>query len=44
MQETKALIERCGCENGCPSCVGMDSRTESAKEDALRLLKMFLGK
>ncbi len=44
LQETKALIERCGCENGCPSCVGMDSRTESAKEDALRLLKMFLGK
>jgi DEAD/DEAH box helicase domain-containing protein len=36
---TRALIEACSCEKGCPSCVGpADQSTEHAKQVALTIL------
>lgn len=43
LKETKALIKNCQCENGCPSCIGMDSQEEAAKADVLKILQMFMG-
>jgi DEAD/DEAH box helicase domain-containing protein len=37
------LISSCGCESGCPSCVGPAGETGSkAKESALRILDALL--
>ncbi|RFU68453.1 DEAD/DEAH box helicase [Peribacillus saganii] len=41
LRETRQMIERCQCETGCPSCVGTDSASDSAKRDAVQLLKLF---
>jgi DEAD/DEAH box helicase domain-containing protein len=39
LARTRALIESCDCENGCPSCVGpAGDRSERAKEAALAIL------
>jgi DEAD/DEAH box helicase domain-containing protein len=40
LTRTRALIEGCGCENGCPTCVGPIGETGPlAKSVALRLLQ-----
>jgi DEAD/DEAH box helicase domain-containing protein len=40
LSRTRALIESCDCENGCPSCVGpAGDRSERAKEAALAILR-----
>jgi DEAD/DEAH box helicase domain-containing protein len=40
LARTRALIEGCGCENGCPTCVGPVGETGPlAKTVALRLLQ-----
>ncbi|PLS16308.1 ATP-dependent helicase [Bacillus sp. M6-12] len=41
LHETTQMIERCQCETGCPSCVGTDSASHTAKRDAVQLLKLF---
>ena len=39
---TRALIEACPCERGCPSCVGpADQSSEHAKQVALTILNRF---
>jgi DEAD/DEAH box helicase domain-containing protein len=39
---TRALIEACPCERGCPSCVGPgDQSSEHAKQVALTILNRF---
>ena len=39
---TRALIEACPCERGCPSCVGpADPSSEHAKQVALTILNRF---
>ncbi len=39
---TRALIEACPCERGCPSCVGpADQSSEHAKQVALAILSRF---
>ncbi|MFC5732980.1 DEAD/DEAH box helicase [Cytobacillus gottheilii] len=38
MNETKGLITRCQCESGCPSCIGMDITSSSAKKDVFTLI------
>jgi DEAD/DEAH box helicase domain-containing protein len=39
LARTRALIESCECESGCPSCVGpAGERGEKAKEAALAIL------
>ena len=41
---TRALIEACPCERGCPSCVGpADQSSEHAKEAALTILNGLGG-
>ncbi|WP_064091417.1 DEAD/DEAH box helicase [Rossellomorea aquimaris] len=42
LDETTMMIERCPCQNGCPSCIGTEHSLESAKGDALKLLYLFL--
>ncbi|KAA0562670.1 DEAD/DEAH box helicase [Bacillus sp. CH30_1T] len=40
--ETFAMIERCPCKAGCPSCIGTDHSLDTAKVDTLKLLHLFL--
>jgi DEAD/DEAH box helicase domain-containing protein len=42
LQETLELIAGCSCESGCPSCIGTETQTEKAKQDALTLLKALV--
>lgn len=42
LKEAKAMINRCQCESGCPSCIGTDSSSEYVKRDALKILNMFM--
>jgi DEAD/DEAH box helicase domain-containing protein len=43
LSRTRALIEGCGCENGCPTCVGPIGETGPlAKTVALRLLQQLV--
>ncbi|KAA9026086.1 DEAD/DEAH box helicase [Niallia endozanthoxylica] len=39
--EAKKMVESCPCDQGCPSCIGMDAQTESAKHDTIKLLALF---
>ncbi|WP_077213759.1 DEAD/DEAH box helicase [Bacillus dakarensis] len=39
--EATAMIHKCRCDNGCPSCIGTDTSAETAKKDVLRLLYLF---
>lgn len=41
-EETKKMITRCQCESGCPSCIGTDTISETAKRDALKIIEAFL--
>ena len=40
--ETKKMVDRCQCEFGCPSCIGTETISESAKKDALNIINSFL--
>ncbi len=40
--EAKKMLERCQCEEGCPSCIGAETIGEHAKKDALRIIMSFL--
>lgn len=41
LMETKNMVSRCTCENGCPSCIGSDLTSETVKRDSLKLISMF---
>ncbi|MDQ0218943.1 DEAD/DEAH box helicase [Peribacillus cavernae] len=41
LTETQNMVERCQCESGCPSCIGTDAVSETAKHDAIQLLNLF---
>ena len=42
LKETRKLIESCGCERGCPSCVGPVTYTENnVKQNALKVLQLI---
>ncbi len=44
LARTRALIQGCDCENGCPTCVGPIGQTGPlAKTVALRLLQHLVG-
>jgi DEAD/DEAH box helicase domain-containing protein len=38
---TKKMIENCQCEHGCPSCVGAEAVSETAKLDVLKIIHSF---
>ncbi|MFF2449996.1 DEAD/DEAH box helicase [Neobacillus sp. NPDC058068] len=40
--ETKKMIDRCPCHSGCPSCIGADTVSETAKQDTLKIIHSFL--
>ncbi|AGK54659.1 DEAD/DEAH box helicase [Bacillus sp. 1NLA3E] len=42
LTETTRMIEHCQCEHGCPSCIGTDTQDHSAKDDVLKILKLFM--
>ncbi len=35
------LISKCPCEDGCPSCIGMEIEGVSAKKQCIELLQQF---
>lgn len=35
------LIDRCRCENGCPSCIGMEMKEIDGKSRIVELMKVF---
>jgi DEAD/DEAH box helicase domain-containing protein len=39
---TKKMIERCQCEHGCPSCVGAETISKTAKQDVLKIIHSFM--
>nr|WP_284701562.1 DEAD/DEAH box helicase [Cytobacillus spongiae] len=41
--ETTAMVERCQCESGCPSCIGTDSLLQTAKRDVIKIVKLFMN-
>ena len=41
LMETKKMVSNCPCERGCPSCIGTDPTTETAKQDVLKLLLLI---
>ncbi|RHW41294.1 DEAD/DEAH box helicase [Neobacillus notoginsengisoli] len=43
LEQAGSMIENCLCESGCPSCIGMDTSTETAKRDALRIVHLYLN-
>ncbi|CRK83879.1 DEAD/DEAH box helicase [Neobacillus massiliamazoniensis] len=42
LTETKKMITHCRCEAGCPSCIGTDGGSETAKKDTLAIIESFL--
>jgi DEAD/DEAH box helicase domain-containing protein len=40
--ETEKMIKSCQCEAGCPSCIGTDAVSETAKKDTMKILESFL--
>ncbi|MGG3469604.1 DEAD/DEAH box helicase [Neobacillus pocheonensis] len=40
--EAKKMINHCQCESGCPSCIGTDTVSETAKLDALKIIESFI--
>ena len=45
MGEVKHLLERCPCENGCPSCIGViEASNHSVKKNVISFLHKLLSK
>lgn len=42
IKEAKAIISRCQCDSGCPSCIGTDTSSEHVKKDAINILNQFM--
>jgi DEAD/DEAH box helicase domain-containing protein len=44
MEEVKHVVERCPCENGCPSCIGvMEASNHSVKKNVIAFLRKLLA-
>ncbi|MDZ5473209.1 DEAD/DEAH box helicase [Bacillus sp. 31A1R] len=41
LNEARGMVKQCQCDSGCPSCVGSDTTSETAKRDVLSILNMF---
>jgi len=42
LTEALNMIGRCQCESGCPSCIGTEAISETAKQDAVDVIEAFL--
>ncbi|HEY2420406.1 MAG TPA: DEAD/DEAH box helicase [Neobacillus sp.] len=40
--ETKKMINYCQCDAGCPSCIGTDAVSRTAKKDTLKIIDSFI--
>ncbi len=40
-ESAKNMIEKCPCESGCPSCIGMEIDLKNAKSKCIQLLELF---
>ncbi|MDP4156599.1 MAG: DUF1998 domain-containing protein, partial [Bacillota bacterium] len=40
--DAKKMIERCHCEHGCPSCIGAEAISDTAKKDTLKIIDSLL--
>ncbi|MDP4164215.1 MAG: DEAD/DEAH box helicase, partial [Bacillota bacterium] len=41
-KETRKMVSGCVCESGCPSCVGAEAVSDTAKRDTLKIIDFFL--
>ncbi len=41
LTEAEQIISHCGCELGCPSCVGMEATGEDGKQLSLKIIELF---
>ncbi|WP_462411993.1 DEAD/DEAH box helicase [Neobacillus sp. Marseille-QA0830] len=41
-KEAERMITHCQCESGCPSCIGTDTVSSTAKQDALTIINAFI--
>ncbi|REJ24165.1 MAG: ATP-dependent helicase [Bacillaceae bacterium] len=39
LERTEEMVTNCKCDDGCPSCIGLDGESRGRKEAALRLLQ-----
>ncbi len=39
LERTKEMVTNCKCDDGCPSCIGLDGKSSGRKEAALLLLQ-----
>lgn len=44
LEATKNMIKNCECAHGCPSCIGVDAASDSAKKDAIKIIDLCLQK
>jgi DEAD/DEAH box helicase domain-containing protein len=40
--DAKKMIERCYCQHGCPSCIGAEAISDTAKKDTLKIIDSLL--
>ncbi|MBU8879052.1 DEAD/DEAH box helicase [Bacillus sp. FJAT-29790] len=41
LKEAREMVYRCQCEGGCPSCIGTDTSSGTAKKDVLTIFANF---
>ncbi|SFA99057.1 MULTISPECIES: DEAD/DEAH box helicase [unclassified Bacillus (in: firmicutes)] len=41
-EETRKMVAGCHCEYGCPSCIGTDTISKTAKKDVLEIIDVFI--
>lgn len=42
LKEASDLVKRCQCGSGCPSCIGIESSSQTAKDDVIQVFEMFM--
>ncbi|MBY0122637.1 DEAD/DEAH box helicase [Bacillus sp. S/N-304-OC-R1] len=43
LKEALGMVRKCQCEQGCPSCIGTDTSSETAKSDVIKILSSFIS-
>ncbi|MEH7125251.1 DEAD/DEAH box helicase [Bacillus sp. JJ1773] len=44
LHEARQMVGNCLCEQGCPSCIGTDTASKTAKADVLNILTSFTSR